>query len=104
LRINYLWFFFPYLQQFLLWELLTAEYADFADLTLILFSIYYKSALNLQNQRIQRLIIPKAEIAALFRFLFWFNLSFRFQKGIWVIKKTFNIYGICLEIRLFILT
>jgi hypothetical protein len=35
-----------------------AEFADFADLTQIFFKkLDYISALNLQNQRIQRLII-----------------------------------------------
>jgi hypothetical protein len=51
-------------QLFPLWLFRTAEYADFADLTQILLSIDFKSAYNLQNQRIQRLIVSKAETAA----------------------------------------
>jgi hypothetical protein len=45
-----------------------AEYADFADLTLIHLSDFKKSALNLQNQRNQRLGKSTYSIAIIHHF------------------------------------
>ena len=62
-------------QQFPLWVFKAAEYADFADLTQILLNIDFKSALNLQNQRIQRLTIVKAEIADKYSFILCYKIN-----------------------------